>query len=89
MRRFFKELGLHKKHYVVFCDIQSAIHFSRNLSFHAKSKHINMRYHWIQDVLDKELLKLVKINADKNNADMLTKGLPREKHVSKSGRQGL
>ena len=31
-------------------------------------------------MLDKELLKLMKIHIDKNNVDILTEGLPREKN---------
>lgn len=38
-----------------------------------------MRYHWIRDVLNEKLLELAKIHTDRNGADMLTKGLPREK----------
>lgn len=38
-----------------------------------------MRYHWIRDALNAKLLKLVKIHTDDNDADMMTKALPRGK----------
>ncbi|RDY02478.1 hypothetical protein CR513_14057, partial [Mucuna pruriens] len=54
--------------------------FLQELSFVPnKSKHIDVRYHWIHDALDDKLLKLTKIHTDNNGADMMTKALPREK----------
>ena len=38
-----------------------------------------MRYHWIRDVLDAELLELEKVHTDENGSDMMTKTLPRWK----------
>ncbi|CAL1361048.1 unnamed protein product [Linum trigynum] len=58
---------------------QSAIHLAKNASFHARSKHIDVRYHWIRDVLEMKQLQLEKIHTDENGSDMCTKTLPREK----------
>lgn len=80
MKRLFKEIGLRQDKYVVFSDSQSAIHVSKNASFHSKSKHIQVRYHWIRDVLDEKQLCLEKIHTDENGSDMLTKPLPKGKH---------
>ncbi|RDY06369.1 hypothetical protein CR513_09626, partial [Mucuna pruriens] len=44
-----------------------------------KSKHIDVRYHWIRDALDAKLLKLAKVHTDENGVDMMTKVLPRGK----------
>ncbi|KAL6327047.1 hypothetical protein AAG906_013793 [Vitis piasezkii] len=41
--------------------------------------HIDVRYHYIRDVLEMKLLQLEKIYIDENGSDMLTKILPREK----------
>jgi len=80
MKRFIEELGLEQENYVIFCDSQSVIHLSKNPSLHSKSKHIDVRYHWIRDVLEKKLLELEKIHTDDNVADMLTKPLAKERH---------
>ena len=32
-----------------------------------------MRYHWIREVIEKNLMKLEKIHTDKNPSDMMTK----------------
>ena len=79
MKKFIQELGISQERYVLFCDSQSAIHLGKNSTFHARSKHIDVRYHWIRDVLNSKLLELEKIHTDDNSSDMLTKSLPREK----------
>ena len=61
------------------CDNQSAIHLGKNSIFHARSKHIDVRYHWLRDALNDNLFELEKIHTDHNGSDMLTKTLPREK----------
>ena len=67
--------------YMLYCDSQSAIHLSKNFTFHTRSKHINVRYHWIHNVLDWNLLQLEKVHTDDNILDMLTKTLSRDKHL--------
>ena len=62
MRKFLEELGLKQEKYVIYSDSQSAIHLSKNSTFHSKSKHINVRYHWICDVLESKQLYLEKIH---------------------------
>ena len=79
MKRFMQELGFKQQHYVVYCDNQSAIHLSKNSTFHARSKHIDVRYHWMRDALNDNLFEIEKIHTDNNGSDMLTKTLPREK----------
>ena len=80
LKRFFKEVGLKQDKFVILCDSQSAIHLSKNPSFHSKSKHIQIRYHWIRDTLEDKQLFLEKVSTEENGADMLTKTLPRGKH---------
>ncbi|CAL9013346.1 unnamed protein product, partial [Prunus brigantina] len=45
MKRFLQELGQEQHKYILHCDSQSAIHLSKNPSFHSRSKHIDVRYH--------------------------------------------
>ena len=70
-------------------DNQSAIDIVMNSSFHSRTKHIQLKYHFIRFVLDEELLKLEKIHTSQNLADMLTKGVTREKLSSFSISVGL
>ncbi|CAA0837196.1 Uncharacterized mitochondrial protein AtMg00300 [Striga hermonthica] len=75
--------------YVVFSDSQSAIHLSKNSSFHSRSKHIEVRYHWIRNVLESKELHLAKVHTSENGADMMTKTLPKEKLEVCRRRAGL
>lgn len=79
MKRFLKELGCAQKRYVLHCDSQSAKHLGKNSTFHSRSKHIDVRYHWIRDVLDSKFLELEKIHIDYNGSDMMNKAFLRGK----------
>ena len=63
------------------CDSQSAIQLAKNPVFHAKTKHIDVKYHFIKKVLEDKQLLIVKIHTKDNPFDLLTKGLPREGFV--------
>ena len=79
IKTFFKELGMQQDEYVVYCDSQSAIDLSKNATYHSRTKHIEVRYHWIRDATEKKRFKLKKIHTDKNAADMMTKVIPKQK----------
>ncbi|XP_015948903.1 uncharacterized protein LOC107473830 [Arachis duranensis] len=75
----YKTLDFKQDRYVLLCDSQSAIHLAKNSTFHARSKHIDVRYHWIWNVLDFKLFELEKVHTNDNGADMMTKALSKEK----------
>ena len=56
LKKFLQELGFRQDNYSLFVDSQSAIHLGKNPAFHSRSKHIDVRYHWIRDALDAKLL---------------------------------
>ncbi|MCO5566398.1 hypothetical protein L7F22_020075 [Adiantum nelumboides] len=70
------DLGISTEAPTLHCDSQSAIMLAKNTVFHAQTKHISMKYHFIQDVLEDKHMQLVKVHTDDNLADLLTKGLP-------------
>ena len=79
LKRFLQELGFKQQRYVVLCDNQSAIHLAKNSMFHKRTKHIDVRYHWIRDAIEDGLFELDKVHTDDNGSDTLTKPLAREK----------
>jgi hypothetical protein len=79
LKRLACELGFKQDKYVLVCDNQSAIHLSKNASFHSRSKHIEVCYNWIQNMLSSKQLQLEKVHTDDNGADMLTKVVTRAK----------
>ena len=61
---------------MVFCDNQSAIHLTNDRMFHERTKHIDIRYHFVRDVISEGNVLVKKISTEENPADMLTKPLP-------------
>ena len=50
--------------------------------FHSKSKHIDVRYHWIRDVLEEKQMHIEKVHTDENVRECLYMDvLPREMYV--------
>ncbi|GJR96415.1 hypothetical protein Tco_0268589 [Tanacetum coccineum] len=58
----------------IYIDNESTICIVKNLVFHSKTKHIEIRHHFIRDSYEKRLIEVLKINTDHNVADLLTKG---------------
>ncbi|GJW28793.1 putative ribonuclease H-like domain-containing protein [Tanacetum coccineum] len=54
-------------------DNESTICIVKNAVFHSKTKHIEIRHHFIRDSNEKKLIQMIKIYIDKNVADLLTK----------------
>jgi hypothetical protein len=47
LQRFMEELGKKQENSRLYCDSESAIHLAKNSAFHSKTKHIQLRYHFI------------------------------------------
>ena len=52
---------------------------AKNPVFHAKTKHTEVKYHFLHQVLEDKHLELVKVHTDNNLAGFLTKSLPCDK----------
>jgi hypothetical protein len=73
---------------LIHCDNQSCMKLSENLVFHDKSKHIEIKYHYIRDMVQRGVMELQYISTDEHIADILTKPLSRVKYeyfISKLG----
>ena len=57
----------------------------KNSSFHSKSKHIDLRYHWIRDLLEEKRTRIEKIRTNENGSYMMTRDVLEEKqtHIEK------
>jgi hypothetical protein len=62
LQRFMEELGKKQENSRLYYDSESAIHIEKKSTFHSKTKHINIRYHFILSILEYGHLKLEKIH---------------------------
>jgi hypothetical protein len=69
------ELGLQAQATVIYCDNQEAITLAKNPQFHARTKHIDIQHHFVQEKVNKGLVQLKYININKQVANSLTKAL--------------
>jgi len=58
---------------VLYSDSQRAIHLEKNSTFHSRTKHIGLYYHFIKSFLQDQVLTLRKNLGSKNPTNMLTK----------------
>jgi hypothetical protein len=87
LRRFLSELfGPIQGPTTLFSDSKSAIALAQDGHYHARTKHIDIRYHFIRYVIEAETIKLVYCSTDDMTADTLTKALPsvKAKHFAKA-----
>ena len=59
------------------CDSMSAIYLAKNQAYHASMKHIDVRFHFVREILDEGDIELQKVHTKKNLADMLIKVVSR------------
>ena len=57
----------------VFYDNQSAIFLAKNQTYHARTKHIDVKYHYMREIIESSIVLLRKIDTKDNPSDMLTK----------------
>ncbi|GJW64846.1 retrovirus-related pol polyprotein from transposon TNT 1-94 [Tanacetum coccineum] len=55
-------------------DNERTISVIKNPVTHSRTKHIEIRFHFIRDYYEKRLIEVIKIHTDSNVADLLTKG---------------
>ena len=79
LKRILKELHHDTcKPTVIYCDNVSAIKLSKNPVLHGRSKHIDVRFHFLRDLTKEGIVELVQCSTREQIADILTKPLKLE-----------
>lgn len=60
----------------IWCDSQSAIYLAKNNMYHERTKHVDVKYHKIREVIESGDVEVLKIHTSRNPADILTKSIP-------------
>ena len=67
---------------IIMVDNKSAIELMKNPVFHGRSKHIDTKYHFIRECVEREDLQVEFISGEYQKADILTKALPKIKFLT-------
>ena len=73
MQNQLLDYGFTFKNTPINIDNESTICIVKNPVYHSKTKHIQIRHHFIRDCYEQRLINVVKVHTDDNVADLLTK----------------
>ena len=74
-QKLLHDYGICQKHLTIYCDNTSAINISKNPIQHSRTKHIEIRHHFIRELVKDGTLTLEFIHTDDQKADLFTKPL--------------
>jgi hypothetical protein len=92
IRNFVNDLripGYHIESVPLYIDSNSALKLTRNPEFHSKSKHIDVKHHFIREKAESKEIDTQRVNTKDNLADILTKPLTRPTHEDLVDRLGM
>ena len=78
MRQQLSDYGLMLDHIPIRCDNTSAINLSKNPILHSRTKHIEIRHHFLRDHVQKGDCILEFVDIKNQLTDIFTKLLPKE-----------
>jgi hypothetical protein len=90
LRRILGNIGLEQvTSTVIYCDNNSAIKLSKNPVLHGRSKHIDVRFHFLRDLTRDGVVELVYCNTQEQIADIMTKPLKLEAFLKLRDKLGM
>jgi hypothetical protein len=90
LRSLYQELGYTQEQPTqIRCDNNGAIAMTQNLQFHKRAKHIDIRWHWIHDLVEEGTINVQSCQDPEQTADILTKVLACPKHKKHSEEMGM
>ena len=85
IRNFINDLripGVHIDTVPLYIDNNSALKLTRNPEFHSRSKHIDVKHHFIREKVGDGIINTLRVETSDNLADIFTKGLPKPMHTN-------
>ncbi|MDF3675398.1 Ty1/Copia family ribonuclease HI, partial [Enterobacter hormaechei] len=79
LKRLCSDVGVDAEQITIWCDSQSAICLAKNPTFHARTKHIDVQFHFVRDMVEDGKVNLEKVDTVMNVANALTKPVGTEK----------
>ena len=82
LNHMLHDYGLQSDTLLMFCDNLSVINISKNLVKHSRTKHIDIRHHFLHDLVDPKLIDIQYIETTNQLVDIFTKPLDNERFFS-------
>ena len=82
MKQMLEDYGIFQDTLYVYCDNTSAINISMNPVQHSRTKHINIRHHFIRELVENKTVVIEHVTIEKQLADIFTKALDSTRFVS-------
>ncbi|KAG8503958.1 hypothetical protein CXB51_002230 [Gossypium anomalum] len=76
LKGLFSKLNEDLQISTIYCNSQSAIFLTKDQMFHERTKHIDVRYHFVRDIVARGDIVESKISTHENPTDIMTKSLP-------------
>ncbi|GJX57245.1 retrovirus-related pol polyprotein from transposon TNT 1-94, partial [Tanacetum coccineum] len=78
MKQALIDYGIRLKDVSIMCDNKGVIDLSKNPEHHSRTKHIEIRHHFLRDNVQKGNISIEKVASEDNIADIFTKPLKRK-----------
>lgn len=82
MKQMLKDYGIEQESMNLYCDNTSAINISKNPIQHSRTKHIDIRHHFIRELVEEKIIVLEHISIENQLADILTKPIDTSKFAN-------
>ncbi|KAK2379434.1 putative mitochondrial protein [Trifolium repens] len=89
MKQMLKEYNVEQNALTLYCDNMSAINISKNPVQHSKTKHIDIRHHYIRDLVENKVVTLEHVGTKEQVADIFTKALDAVQFEKLRGKLGI
>ncbi|WJX12614.1 hypothetical protein P8452_03091 [Trifolium repens] len=89
MKQMLKEYDVEQNALTLYCDNMSAINISKNSVQHSKTKHIDIRHHYIRDLVENKIVVLEHVGTKEQVADIYTKALDAVQFEKLRGKLGI
>ena len=89
MKQMLSEYNVEQDVLTLYCDNMSAINISKNPIQHSRTKHIDIRHHFIRDLVEDKVVTFEHVATDNQLADIFTKALDANKFETLRGKLGI
>ncbi|KAK2363075.1 hypothetical protein QL285_088089 [Trifolium repens] len=89
MKQMLGEYNVQQDVLTLYCDNLSAINISKNPIQHSRTKHIDIRHHFIRDLVEDNIVTLEHVATENQLADIFTKALDANRFEALRGKLGI